>query len=696
MEYSCSLYLYQHDSMIKRDLNNTGIIYQVMNNLTDESMKTIQVYIPNLPERKERRDHIISQYADKSEFNLHILTPAQAEHPVKSLWLTFIQSVEEACRKNYDFFVFGEDDHVFTDAYNYPSLVDAINHAQQMDADLLSGGVSWIDLPVQSVYQDLFQFSRFTGMQFTVIFKRAYDTIIKSKDTMDDATDKYLSKILGKKLVVYPFISIQKEFGYSDVTVQNNIKHRVEKLFQKAESTLHVLNRIKAHYLCVSDKEELVIDDNMLSDFQISTHIIHLPERAERQTLYESQFADKKEYDIVSIAAHKHRIGAIGLWNSICNAVSKAKVAKEDAILICEDDHIFTKNYCKEDFIKKVYEAGLKGADLLSGGIGGFGNAVPISKGLFWVDWLWCTQFIVIYSKAYDTILEAEFGEKDVADEFLSKILLNKMVIYPFISKQMDFGYSDVTDSNNKKGKISDFFKTASIRMKEFIDMMPQKHSSYSRLTTNNRMQETVIYDKLNIGCGENIKKGWLNVDLLPVSGAYYLNASYPFPYKDDSFQFIFSEHMFEHLTYHGGKKMLQEVFRTLRPGGIFRIALPSLSLVRLLLQEQTSPKVEEYISWSQKYFSQEILHDFKDVPINQKVSFVINNFMRLWGHKMIYDACTIQNMLQQTGFIMIKQVSIGKSETSELNNLEEHDTVIPEWANQMETMVFEATKPSL
>ena len=41
------------------------------------------------------------------------------------------------------------------------------------------------------------------------------------------------------------------------------------------------------------------------------------------------------------------------------------------------------------------------------------------------------------------------------------------MVIYPFISEQKDFGYSDVTLGNMEyPGKIREFFKRANVRFK--------------------------------------------------------------------------------------------------------------------------------------------------------------------------------------------------------------------------------------
>lgn len=109
----------------------------------------------------------------------------------------------------------------------------------------------------------------------------------------------------------------------------------------------------------------------------------------------------------------------------------------------------------------------MQGAELLSGGIGGFGQAVPVGYHRYWVDWFWNTQFIVIYSSAFDTILSYEFQENDTADGVLSKIIHNKMVIYPFISEQKDFGYSDVTLGNMEyPGKIREFFTRTNAKFK--------------------------------------------------------------------------------------------------------------------------------------------------------------------------------------------------------------------------------------
>lgn len=78
----------------------------------------------------------------------------------------------------------------------------------------------------------------------------------------------------------------------------------------------------------------------------------------------------------------------------------------------------------------------IQGVDILSGGVGGFGYAVPIAKNRYWVDWFWCTQFIVVYKKFFQKILDYEFKDTDTADGVISMLSNNLMTLYPFISKQ--------------------------------------------------------------------------------------------------------------------------------------------------------------------------------------------------------------------------------------------------------------------
>ncbi|MDR6784087.1 hypothetical protein ABIE26_002524 [Pedobacter africanus] len=181
----------------------------------------------------------------------------------------------------------------------------------------------------------------------------------------------------------------------------------------------------------------------------LPTYIINLKKRTERLTHVLNEFKDKEEFKITVIEAVEDSVGAAGLWKSMIKIINLAIENNEDVIVLCEDDHQFTKNYNKEFLFENIVDAYNQGADILCGGIsGGFGHVLPLTKNRFWIDNYWCNQFIVIYKSFYQTMLETEFDRTKKVDNTLSELTSNKMVLYPFISEQKFFGYSDVTKYN--------------------------------------------------------------------------------------------------------------------------------------------------------------------------------------------------------------------------------------------------------
>lgn len=219
-----------------------------------------------------------------------------------------------------------------------------------------------------------------------------------------------------------------------------------------------------------------IIQDSITT--YIPVYIINLNERKERKKHILNEFRDKKEFLYQVISTEKDKNPRMGLWNNIVHAVNLAKRNNDDIIIICEDDHYFTENYSSGLLIKEIYEAYEQGADILLGGIGGFGQAIPVGYRRYWIDSFWCTQFLIIYKQFYNEILSYKFKETDTADGVLSQLTMNKMVIYPFISEQKDFGYSDVTLSNMENaGRIREHFEYTKQRLKsiEYISRMYNK-----------------------------------------------------------------------------------------------------------------------------------------------------------------------------------------------------------------------------
>jgi len=207
-------------------------------------------------------------------------------------------------------------------------------------------------------------------------------------------------------------------------------------------------------------------------DLSIPTYIINLEERKERRAHILEQFKGRPEFEIRLVEAVKHDIGAVGLWNSILNIINMATANDDDVIVICEDDHEFTADYNKEYLISNVVDAHMQSCDVLNGGVGHFDRAIPITRNRYWVDSFCSLQFAVIYKKFFNQILAEPFLNTDVADLKYSEMTSNKMILYPFISRQHDFGYSDVTPIHNEERGIVDFmFARSEMRLKIYQDI---------------------------------------------------------------------------------------------------------------------------------------------------------------------------------------------------------------------------------
>lgn len=209
-----------------------------------------------------------------------------------------------------------------------------------------------------------------------------------------------------------------------------------------------------------------------LNNITISTFVMNLEERQDRRKHIENEFAGRAEFDLHIVPAIKSERGADGLWKTFFSIVEEANKGDDDVIIICEDDHKFTPDYERDSFLRDVITASELGCQLLWGGIGNFSAVVPLNERLLWVDWAWCDQFTILFRSAFEKILNSHFvWGKDEADNFLSTIIPNKMVLFPAISIQQEFGYSDVTDYNKKPGRVTAYMTETSERLKQCMEI---------------------------------------------------------------------------------------------------------------------------------------------------------------------------------------------------------------------------------
>jgi SAM-dependent methyltransferase len=80
---------------------------------------------------------------------------------------------------------------------------------------------------------------------------------------------------------------------------------------------------------------------------------------------------------------------------------------------------------------------------------------------------------------------------------------------------------------------------------------------------------------RLNLGCGNHILPGFVNLDISPGPGVDVAHdlSKFPYPFKDGEFGFILASHVLEHLDDTIG--VMGELHRILRPGGVLVLRFP-------------------------------------------------------------------------------------------------------------------------
>jgi len=164
----------------------------------------------------------------------------------------------------------------------------------------------------------------------------------------------------------------------------------------------------------------------------------------------------------------------------------------------------------------------------------------------------------------------------------------------------------------------------------------------------------------LHLGCGNHLKDGWVNLDLNLNGTAPALAPNCPpqtrfilhdlrsgiLPLDDESCEFIYSSHFFEHLEHDDGARLMRDCRRVLQPGGTFRAALPDFPLL-----------FRAYLEHDEKVFELYSIFDVFPHRPPETVTLVdhVNANVYEWGHRCIYDPEKICRVLRYLGFASVE-----------------------------------------
>ena len=124
----------------------------------------------------------------------------------------------------------------------------------------------------------------------------------------------------------------------------------------------------------------------------------------------------------------------------------------------------------------------------------------------------------------------------------------------------------------------------------------------------------------INLGGGLFFRPHWKVMDYISPFYSYsqrYIEIDYnlftqtPFPFADDCVTFFYSAHTFEHIPQEYCQNALNEIYRTLKPGGAVRINVPDYDQMRQAVAEN-----------NESYFRQQIDRGFSlEVAVLEQIA---------------------------------------------------------------------------
>lgn len=174
---------------------------------------------------------------------------------------------------------------------------------------------------------------------------------------------------------------------------------------------------------------------------------------------------------------------------------------------------------------------------------------------------------------------------------------------------------------------------------------------------------------KVQFGCGANRLDGWENYDA-------EIDIRNPLPQQNGEVDFIFLEHLLEHITQKEAYRFIGECHRILKPGGVVRIVIPDLKKI----YEGSNP---DYLAFISQFFSAGTVMTTK-----QAVENIIFNH----NHESYWNAELLVTLLSVFGFrCSIERYR--KSRVKELNDIDGHWKLLGLERCIMESIVVEAVK---
>jgi len=198
---------------------------------------------------------------------------------------------------------------------------------------------------------------------------------------------------------------------------------------------------------------------------------------------------------------------------------------------------------------------------------------------------------------------------------------------------------------------------------------------------------------KLNLGSGRRVIPGWINIDIHPliplskIPGATWLlfklglipevayKMKWPpemlwhdvrkgLPFGDETVDYIYASHFFEHFRVDEAEKILVECRRVLKPEGILRIVLPDLEIL-----------ARKYVEKDREFYrkikpGRELTDAFLDL-LNFFPSKLSRRVFPGQYHLWMYDFESLSTLLKKCRFSRVERKKFAETTIPDIPNYE-------------------------
>jgi len=167
----------------------------------------------------------------------------------------------------------------------------------------------------------------------------------------------------------------------------------------------------------------------------------------------------------------------------------------------------------------------------------------------------------------------------------------------------------------------------------------------------------------LNIGCGSNFLNGWTNIDFFSKRNVDFCDIRKPLPYHNDVFDAVYSSHALEHLTKNKGEKLISEIYRILKNGGICRVVIPDtekicieyLERLKKCISKPTEKNIKNY-KWIELMLIDQMVREKPGGLMLEilKTGDFDMKYVKLWTGDEFFDYChdSSSKIVKQQNFI--------------------------------------------